>query len=658
MGSDIVPITNNEGQAALRKPGTALGGVRNFLVGTPANDERFNKVEAANDEGFGEGGAVNYIPGTMPNEKKYDTTGAIDVSFKEAPELRTTGDHPGVVVGDPVQIRETTGEFPGTVIGDPVEVKEQVTDPERAKEALGKLEKVKANRGGFLKGLRERMGATQEKMEAVAAKVGKAIEAYNKLEPKTKLAIGLTLTAGSMIGVASGATFLAGGIGLLRFAMKGASTVAMYQGLEGMLDKKYAELENVSEARKKFMKVGALATAAFVNFGLTDALANNGVTGKMVEGMAKIKDMAAFSTGPVSGNLSAEITDAAEGGWDEAVEMPTPEAGQGKEHWPETGPGKDTEYWPEKPLSVTDGLASNETVAPQTAQSTAPIAPSPVSGFDAASAPPVGSVEVGGDDGTLTGYKLPDGSFMDLDGKITADVSVPEVAAPVTEAAQPTPNKYDLGIEESFLKPEGGETLATSPEGVSPSTNMVLEDGTPVQSGVSTLENSATVAPEPASANEVPAKPVDAFVEADAVVAENTITSTSPSNQISFAPNATLSAQDMSSLSALNTLTGTEKFDTAITTAAQQIDSAKSFLSFGDGSDKIKESFITVLQNNPSVSVDALLTADTSNLSGREGASLKEAQGILKRVIPEDVLAQGSVRESSVVSVLQNNFTA
>lgn len=503
MGDSLVPINNNQEQSAPRKPGSAVG-VRNFLVGTPANNERFGKVEAANDQEFGADSNISYVPGSMPVDKKYDTTGAIDVSFKEEPQLRTTGEHPGVVVGDPVQIRETTGEHPGIMIGDPVQVKEGVTDPERAKEALGKLEKVKANRGGFLKGLRERMGVAQEKMEAVAAKVGKAVEAYNNLPPKTKLAIGLTLTAGSMIGVASGATFLAGGIGLLRFAMKRVAVTT-----------------------------------------------------------------------------------------------------------PSTIP------------SVSD---------------------SPVYGFDAASAPPVGSIEVGGDDGTLAGYKLPDGSFMDLDGKITPEAGVAQAATVTPETV--TPNKFDLGVEESFVNREGGAALATSPEATTPTTNMVLEDGTPVQSGASTLETPVRTAPEAG------------FVEADATLAENKAVTSAPSTQVSFAPNPSLSPDDMSKLSSFTQLTSTDKFNSALTTAATDIDKAKSFFSLGDGSGKIKESFLSVVQKNPSISVNSLLTADASGLSGKEGNMLREAQGVLKRMIPEDVLAQNSVRESSVVSVLQNNFTA
>ncbi len=616
-----VPLNNNQGQPAPRKPGSAVG-VRNFLVGTPANDEKFSRGEAINDQEFGVDSNVSYVPGAISTEKKYDTTGAIDIAFKESPSLSTTGEHPGILVGDPVQIRETTGEHPGIMIGDPVQVKEGTTDPERTKEALDKLEKVKANRGGFLKGLRERMGVAQEKMEKVAAKVGKAVEAYNNLPPKTKLAIGLTLTAGSMIGVASGATFLAGGIGILRLAMKGASTVAMYQGLEGMLDKKYAELDNVSEVRKKFMKVGALATAALVNFGLTDALNNTGVTEKMAEGMAKLGNMLSATSAPLPvdtmGNPVAP-TDNKDWIVGSTGNQEVPIA---KDPLLERRPGEGNVYTPgQQTLPVGAGLGPGEELI--RSEGSLSFDQNPAYGIDAASALPVGSVE-----------------SLDKNDRTA-----------ITETS-PVRDQFALGVEESFAPSnEAPATVTTTPQtgewGASDGSRVITSDGAPVQSGAS-LETKA-VTPQSAT---------DAFVKADAVVIENTIAPTSPSNQISFAPNATLSAQDMSNLSALNTLTSTEKFDTAITTAARQIDSAKSFLSFGDGSAKIKESFITVLQNNPSVSVDTLLTADISNLSGREGASLKEAQGILKRIIPEDVLAQGSVRESSVVSVLQENFTA
>ncbi len=673
MGGNIAPFNN---QGVPPRNLRAAVGIRNFLVGTPANDKRFNFNErkAANDETLGDGGSVSYVPGMVPAMKKYDTAGAVDVNFREISKLRTTGEYPGVVLGDPVQIRETTGENPGIMIDNPVQIEEKAVNPERVKEALGKLEKVKTNRGGFLKGLRERMGVAQEKMEAVAAKVGKAIEAYNKLEPKTKLAIGLTLTAGSMIGVASGATFLAGGIGILRFAMKGASTVAMYQGLEGMLDKKYAELENVSETRKKFMKVGALAAAAFVNFGLTDALNNSGMTDKMVGALDKLGGMMSTAGTPMSEDTMVSVVTTTDGGT--FIEST---GNREVEPWSKNGPAeKDVYPLTKNQLSHSDGLSNGEeivpsgqttTVAPRgsiaTVMSTPLATPSvlepPTESFDTAPAAPTESMGVVGGDGTLAGYTLPDESFMALDRKITPENTV-GVGAP-TQAATVTPeivthNKFDVGVEESFINKEGAPIPTTTPEAVTPSTNMALEDGTPVQANSSTLDDTGRKESESTFTKEVPVKPDASFVEANAVLAESSATIQAPQTQISFAANPSLTPDDISKLSSFNQLASSDTFNSALTTAATDIDEAKRFFSFADGSGRIKESFLSVVQKNPSISVDSLLTADTSALSGKEGDTLREAQGVLRRMLPENVLAQSSVRGSSVVDILQNNFKA
>lgn len=711
----LAQIGNNDSQAGSALRPNVSNTQRDFLLTPAANDE--SKSTESKEQMYKDWAQAQIASGTLSAEGVANLTKELE--YRESLQGRDSASEknqttslpnqgaPGVAANDSVihgdtakyeewaQERLASGELSAEGVANltkeldyrkgkieapsPSDTVEQenmpaVDDPERAKEALGRLEKVKANQRGFFKRLGERMGISPERIDAIDAKRKKYWEGYKNLDPKTKLAIGLTFTAGSMIGVASGATLLVGVVGVGRLALKGASTAIMYDALKEKLDQKYAELGDVSETRKKLMKAGALATAAFINFGLTDALNNSGVTEKMAEGMAKLGNMLSTTGTPLPvDTIGNPIASPDNEGW-VVSSAGAQEAAQGKDPWLEKGPGEGSVYTPgQQPLPVDAGLDPKEEVIKTERTPSVPAAPSsitpsaistpsfgqnPTYGFDAASAPPIGSVEIGGDDGTLTGYKLPDGSFMDLDGKITADTTAQEAAAPVAEVAQPTPNKYDLDIEESFLKTEAAGSLAAPIEAATPSTNIVLGDGTPVQSGVSTLESPTTAVPESTTVNEAPAKPAGGFVEADAIIAENTMTTTSPGNQISFAPGATLSAQDINSLSALNTLTGTEKFDTAITSAAKEIDSAKSFLSFGDNSDKIKGSFLTVLQNNPSISVDTLLTADASSLPGRESATLKEAQGILKRVIPEDVLAQGSVRESSVVSVLQNNFEA
>ncbi len=706
----LAQIGNNDSQAGSALRPNVSSKQRDFLLTPAANDE--SKSTESKEQMYKDWAQAQIASGTLSAEgvanltKELEYRESLQGSDSTSEKNQTTSlpnqGAPGVAANDSVilddsakyeewaQERLASGELSAEGVANltkeldyrkgkieapsPNDIAEQentpgVDDPERAKEALGRLEKVKANQGGFFKRLGERMGISPERIDDIDAKRKKYWEGYKKMDPKTRLAIGLTLTAGSMIGAASGATLLVGVVGTLRLAAKVGSTAIMYDLLNEKLEKKYVELGDVSETRKKLMKAGALATAAFINFGLTDALNNSGVSEKIAEGMSKLGNMLSTTGAPLAvDTMGNPIATPNNEGWT-VSSAGNQEVTQGKDPWLEKGPGEGSVYTPgQQPLPVDAALDKGEeitraekgsAVSSVTNSGQAPsLATTPVYGFDVASAPPVGSVEVGGDDGTLTGYKLPDGSFMDLDGKITADVAAPEVATPVAEVAQPTPNKYDVRIEESLLKTEAEGSLAAPLEAATPSTNMVLGDGTPVQSGVSALESPATAAPESTTLNEAPAKPAEGFVEADAIIAETTMTTTSPGNQISFAPSTTLSAQDMNSLSALNTLAGTEKFDTAVTSAAKQIDSAKSFLSFGDNSDKIKGSFLTVLQNNPSISVDKLLTADPSSLPGGKSATLKEAQGILKRVIPEDVLAQGSVRESSVVSVLQNNFEA
>ncbi len=623
MGSDIVSITNTdnngagngEGQRVLRTPGV----VRDFSV-------RPSSVHPSNDGAFG--------------------------------ELRTTGEYPGTLADARIQepkasvVREKAPEGP------------HIANPERAEEALARLEKVKANQGGFLKGLRERMGVAQEKMEAVAAKVGKALDAYNKLEPKTKLMIGLSSCAVGIALSAGGAPLLASLVGVVRLTTKVASTKLMYDGLSGMLDKKYAELGDVSETRKKIMKLGALATAGLVNFALPDAINN---TLEATNAFSQLEHAAAWAGGLLNRETSAVSLEDSLGANEAIV---ADDKNYSNEQREAIAAYRNENYGHEGRHER--GAATPLAREPISKPLAPPVIPAiEPSGFDAASAPPVGSIESVDRNGNLQGWTLPDGSFMKPDGTISAPgvqaITPDDWVDPVAtgektvygQTTTETPvvsdvvsDKFTLGVEESFVvSKEAPVSVTATPQGdgwgTSDGSQLVTSDGAPIQSGASAGTGSVT-----------PDSKVNTFVKADAVVAENTITTTAPGNQISFAPNTTLSTQDMGNLSALNTITGTERFDTALTSAAKEIDSAKSFLSFGDGSDTIKNSFISVLQNNPSVSVNTLLTADPSNLSGREIASLKEAQGILKRIIPEDVLAQSSVRESSVVSVLQNNFTA
>ncbi len=613
MGSDIVPITNTDnrsGKRVLRTP----GGERDFSV-HPSNDGAFGK-------------------------------------------LITTGEYPGTLADARIQepaasvVREKAPEGP------------HIANPERAEEALARLEKVKANQGGFFRKLGERMGISPERMDDIDAKRKKYWGEYKKMDPKTRLAIGLTLTAGSMIGAASGATLLVGVIGTARLVAKGLSTAIMYDLLNEKLEKKYAELGDVSETRKKIMKLGALATAGLVNFALPDAI-NNIL--EATNAFSQLEHAAAWAGGLLNRETSAVSLEDSLGANEAIVaddknysnEQREAIAAYRNENYGHEGRHERGAATPLAREPISKPLAS-------------PVIPAiEPSGFDAASAPPVGSIESVDRNGNLQGWTLPDGSFMKPDGTISAPgvqaITPDDWVDPVAtgektvygQTTTETPvvsdvvsDKFTLGVEESFVvSKEAPVSVTATPQGdgwgTSDGSQLVTSDGAPIQSGASAGTGSVT--PEPK---------VNTFVKADAVVAENTITTTAPGNQISFAPNTTLSTQDMGNLSALNTITGTERFDTALTSAAKEIDSAKSFLSFGDGSDTIKNSFISVLQNNPSVSVNTLLTADPSNLSGREIASLKEAQGILKRIIPEDVLAQSSVRESSVVSVLQNNFTA
>lgn len=886
-GNELVPINNQNSQTL--RPGSQVARVpRNYLVGDAANDERFNTIDAANDATFEkpiEG--LTYTPkgdevldpinastrrynlneaditDVVPKNEATKTTGEAPGIFVGDPVQvkETVGEYKGVLVGDPVQIRETTGDNPGIMIGEPREMKvekdaQAVVEPvvvendalldvrpgfenpeknlEREKanqEALSKLGKVRENRGGFLKGLREKMGLAQDKMEAVAGKVGKAMDAYNKWEPKTKLAVGLGFTALSMVGVASGATFLVGGIGLLRFIAKGASTKMMYDGLAGMLDKKYAELGEVSETRKKVAKLGALATAVLVNFAVSEAITNvineTGVFDKMKDFSLRSILPSAYAgelPGTMAGHDANGSLTGVNDGYGTTTATPAtfgsdfgpgdrPEVRYNDDFGPGDKPGTssfdtDREFWPEKPASPdSSGTAyygSTQGAAPSSAgygvssgSVTGSPATQPMYGFDAASAPPVGSTELRDPSGKLLGWKLPDGTSMTPEGRILApegstlvldpttglptnilrfpdgrimdyvsgnitDAPTPgkppvtygafgdEIptsgkvqlapveparinkdividtgnTAPAQTVVQSMPNKFDVGVEESFAK-QGNVAQPTIQQ---PSSGLISSDGSPIKTtdgsvvftgegkviapavgqelrpstptnitipetdlsetrrqleeetrrrmmqaeqiatttgleatkipvrdpSISVAATPSGIIPQPAISNPEVVLPKPDAIQTAAV---STPTITPGVTQLTFTPStAPMSMEEMGRLTAFNTFTKSEIFDQALTSAAKDIDKASSFISFGEkGTNEIKNSFLGLLKNNPAITVEGLLTAKDSNLSTLEASRLKEAQGMLRRILAEQ-LNSSTVQKANVISVLQSTF--
>lgn len=551
------------------------------------------------------------------------------------------------------------------------------TDPEKAKEALSRLEKVKNNQEGFFSRLKNKLSVSPEKWEAIKEKVAKAADAYNNLEPKTKLAIGLSLASVGMIGVASGAPLVAGVIAAARGAVRIASTKAMYDGLVGALDKKYKELgegdNTTSPARQKIMKLGALGLAGLVNFAGADAITNTLEATGAFDKVSSVKEWVANAFTPLNATPLTVEDSLSEGesivrGEDAVSHVPEEEPAK------QTGSGYGTTVI--APHATETAAAASSPLA--TAETTlSGVINNPTYGFDAASAPPVGSTEVFDEEGrgVLMGWKLPDGSFMDQEGRVTKlEPSVianvpPEASAVETQAF----DKFDNQIEESFARTSPMVEVATAME--TPSTNIVLEDGAVVQAGETATTSTtveATTAPlQPIESVEISGdrNVVNVEVGQAAEVGQTPITNdavqwTGETSGIkatdTFRPNfaqvegSSLTGAQQESLATLQSVSQNETFKQAFDTASKDVAKAQSWL-FANPT-PVRESFMTVLNQNPGITVENLTTAKLDGLDSKQQDLIKNARGVLTHMFDESTLT-ASLKDP-ITKVLERNFNA
>ncbi len=546
---------------------------------------------------------------------------------------------------------------------------------ERKQWFVNRISRVSAGRTILVERLQNTGTGVKVLLEGFPKNAVEMMEAYNSLEPKTKLAIGLSMTAVSMVGVASGATFLAGGIGLMRFALKGASTKAMYDGLEGMLDKKYAELGNVSELRKRAAKLGALTTALLVNFAVSTAITN---ALQSEAGQAVLEKIKTFKADDILSLFSG-------GG---AITAATDIMGN------DTGTGNPLETAPTEsqtqPVAVPSVAQSVTAVEAAPASVGAPVEKAAVTSVTQPSATTdtkIGSVTTAPTEIRNTPISTP--KAQDLGGTITGSANpinnawvtygpgemegspaikaagVPPEAAPASVTPPPT---------EQPLAAEGKQELAQEVKATEPPTApqsgtwattdgsaLVTSDGSPVQEG-SAQPGTQGVPDSKALPNEIQPTPQSDGTLTDQLTPSLTEPTTAqamvndqPAEQLVASQSEPSVSSDYITNLSTGPLPQTDSFKTAIASASREVQRAQSLFGVGDGA-LVNATFTDFLQNNPSVTVAEMFGTNPPGLTKEQENILKATRAVLQRVLPGDVIA--SNQSSSVVSVLQNKFAA
>jgi hypothetical protein len=761
-GGNLALINNNE--EAQPVPGNAVAlrsnvpaRPRNFLVGDAANEDTFVRAEAANDSRFiGHDKSVenpNFImtdgvevTTATPAAKKYNTEGAEDAEVKE----KSTE-----TVGAPTDTPDPLMNVrPGAD-----RLEEGLEQGGEAAKALAGVERVKSGMRNWLNKKKEENSATLERIESAAAIAGKGLDWFHKQRMLKVVGgaalLGAAFTAAAPVAITVGVAFKA--------LSATAATKAMYDSMATRLNKQYEEMGDVSQLRKTTMKAGALVVAGAAGFFgsqiVGDMIQESGILDKIKE--LRIPDLFPAYAGTVPtqyagtmpaldelGNNQGVAPAAVDNtGWsnNQGGNVATP--GQGTTSFgSEFGPGDRPEVtkpnvsqgsWNSasvnsQPGSVAQGVATPGPTAMSTPSGV--TSSQPAFGFDAASAAPVGSVEFRDPDNNILGWKLPDESFMKPDGTITQTPTPDKWVDPVTEGERAvfssnlpetntqafTPHKFDLGVEESHIKPpevkvDVAPVLPTDDvwragEGV-----LVDSNGQSVQSGFSSAPTEAPVAPQ---ASGVPTKPVelgtitpaelkpldvgsngpaattmasspevvnvagtpavadtplseaerlhleemsrpnpDAVVAPEPVQAVTAAPAQAQPFKMNFAPDPTspMTVQDMQQATKFNNLMLSKSFDQDLMAAAKAVDGDKSlFGSFGDkGALLVRNNFVDVIKNNPQLTIEGLLNADPASLSTKEAGMLKEARGVLRRMITEEYLSNPANGQVKIIDALE-----
>lgn len=756
-GGNLALINNNE--EAQPVPGNAVAlrsnvpaAPRNFLVTPPANDGTYKvpnmQQEALNDPRFSvigktEGG--DDIIGEAEKARRFNIDDAVDTEIKET----TTGNAEELSTVDPLM-----NVRPGAD-----RLEEGLEQGGEAAKALAGVERVKSGMRNWLNKKKEENSATLERIESAAAIAGKGPDWFHKQRMLKVVGgaalLGAAFTAAAPVAITVGVAFKA--------LSATAATKAMYDSMATRLNKQYEEMGDVSQLRKTTMKAGALVVAGAAGFFgsqiVGDMIQESGILDKIKE--LRIPDLFPAYAGTVPtqyagtmpaldelGNNQGVAPAAVDNtGWsnNQGGNVATP--GQGTTSFgSEFGPGDRPEVtkpnvsqgsWNSasvnsQPGSVAQGVATPGPTAMSTPSGV--TSSQPAFGFDAASAAPVGSVEFRDPDNNILGWKLPDESFMKPDGTITQTPTPDKWVDPVAEGERTvfasnqaetntqafTPNKFDLGVEESHIKPpevkvDVAPVLPTDDvwragEGV-----LVDSNGQSVQSGFSSAPTEAPVAPQ---ASGVPTKPVelgtitpaelkpldvgsngpaattmasspevanvagapavadtplseaerlhleemsrpnpDAVVAPEPVQAVTAAPAQAQPFKMNFAPDPTspMTVQDMQQATKFNNLMLSKSFDQDLMAAAKAVDGDKSlFGSFGDkGALLVRNNFVDVIKNNPQLTIEGLLNADPASLSTKEAGMLKEARGVLRRMITEEYLSNPANGQVKIIDALE-----